>query len=152
VWQSTARRETSAREYLLCAVITVVDVHTRISDLYSVPHNQIAQQLRLAIEAIKERQESENFPALLAIDGGVRALPIVSLTSAASRSIRTRRIGARYAPDRLEREFRSRESPSLCGDLDPARECRRGPYSLGPGNDVARTVAVLRQAKSYAIP
>jgi hypothetical protein len=47
------------REYLLCAVTTVVDIHTRVSDLYSVPHNQIHQQLRLAIEAIKERQESE---------------------------------------------------------------------------------------------
>jgi Phage capsid-like protein len=51
--------EENPREYLLCAVTTVVDVHTRISDLYSVPHNQIAQQLRLAIETIKERQESE---------------------------------------------------------------------------------------------
>jgi hypothetical protein len=47
------------REYNLCAVTTVVDVHTRVSDLYSVPHNQIAQQLRLTIEAIKEQQESE---------------------------------------------------------------------------------------------
>jgi len=36
-----------------------VDIHTRISDLYSVPHNQIAQQLRLTIETIKERQERE---------------------------------------------------------------------------------------------
>ena len=44
---------------MLCAVNTVVDIHTRISDLYSVPHNQIAQQLRLTIEAIKEQQESE---------------------------------------------------------------------------------------------
>ncbi len=47
------------REYLLSAVTTVVDVHTRVSDLYSNPHNQIQQQLRLAIETIKERQESE---------------------------------------------------------------------------------------------
>ena len=44
---------------MLSAVTTVVDIHTRISDLYSVPHNQIAQQLRLAIETIKEQQESE---------------------------------------------------------------------------------------------
>jgi hypothetical protein len=51
--------EEKPREYMLSAVSTVVDVHTRISDLYSVPHNQIAQQLRLSIEAIKERQESE---------------------------------------------------------------------------------------------
>ena len=47
------------REYMLSAVNTVVDVHTRVSDLYSSPHNQIKEQLRLAIETIKERQESE---------------------------------------------------------------------------------------------
>jgi hypothetical protein len=47
------------REYLLSAVNTVLDVHTRVSDLYSTPHNQIAEQLRLTIETVKERQESE---------------------------------------------------------------------------------------------
>ena len=47
------------REYRLNAVNTVLDVHTRISDLYSSPHNQIHEQLRLTIETIKERQESE---------------------------------------------------------------------------------------------
>ncbi len=41
------------------AVNTVLDVHTRIADLYSSPHNQIHEQLRLTIETIKERQESE---------------------------------------------------------------------------------------------
>jgi hypothetical protein len=47
------------REYLLSAVQTVLDVHTRVSDLYSIPHNQIKEQLRLTIETVKERQESE---------------------------------------------------------------------------------------------
>lgn len=47
------------REYLLSAVQTVLDIHTRVSDLYSVPHNQIKEQLRLIIETVKERQESE---------------------------------------------------------------------------------------------
>lgn len=47
------------REYRLSALNTVLDVHTRVSDLYSSPHNQIAEQLRLTIETIKERQESE---------------------------------------------------------------------------------------------
>jgi hypothetical protein len=47
------------REYNLNAVNTLVDVHTRVSDLYSKPYNQIGEQLRLAIESIKERQESE---------------------------------------------------------------------------------------------
>lgn len=47
------------REYLLSAVTTVLDVHTRVSDLYSRPHDQIKEQLRLTIETIKERQEAE---------------------------------------------------------------------------------------------
>ena len=51
--------EENPREYFLSAVTTVVDVHTRVSDLYSSPHDQIQQQLRLAIETIKERQEDE---------------------------------------------------------------------------------------------
>jgi len=47
------------REYFLNAVSTVLDVHTRVSDLYSSPHDQIKEQLRLTIETIKEKQESE---------------------------------------------------------------------------------------------
>lgn len=51
--------EENPREYLLSAVNTVVDVHTRVSDLYSSPHDQIQEQLRLTIEILKERQENE---------------------------------------------------------------------------------------------
>lgn len=51
--------EETPREYLLSAVNTVVEVHTRVSDLYSVPYNQIAEQLRLTIETVKEKQENE---------------------------------------------------------------------------------------------
>jgi hypothetical protein len=51
--------EAWGREYRLGAVNTVLDIHTRVSDLYSSPHNQIQEQLRLTIETIKERQESE---------------------------------------------------------------------------------------------
>jgi hypothetical protein len=51
--------EEHPREYMLSAVNTVVDIHTRVSDLYSVPFNQITEQLRLTIEIVKERQESE---------------------------------------------------------------------------------------------
>jgi len=40
-------------------VATVLDVHTRVSDLYSSPHDQIKEQLRLVIETIKEKQEGE---------------------------------------------------------------------------------------------
>ena len=51
--------EEHPREYFLNAVSTVLDVHTRISDLYSSPHDQIKEQLRLTIETIKEVQESQ---------------------------------------------------------------------------------------------
>ncbi|MGB3485706.1 MAG: family 2A encapsulin nanocompartment shell protein [Mycobacterium sp.] len=51
--------QTSPREYTLRTISTLLDVHTRVSDLYSSPHDQITQQLRLTIETIKERQESE---------------------------------------------------------------------------------------------
>jgi Phage capsid-like protein len=47
------------REYMLSAVTTIVDIHTRVSDLYSVPHDQIGEQLRLTIETVKEKQDSE---------------------------------------------------------------------------------------------
>jgi hypothetical protein len=51
--------EEHPREYMLSAVNTVVDIHTRVSDLYSSPYSQIGEQLRLTIEIVKERQESE---------------------------------------------------------------------------------------------
>jgi hypothetical protein len=51
--------EEAPREYFLNSVSTVLDVHTRVSDLYSSPHDQIKEQLRLTIETIKEKQESE---------------------------------------------------------------------------------------------
>ncbi|CAA9891850.1 major membrane protein I (MMP-I) (35 kDa antigen) [Candidatus Methylobacter favarea] len=57
--QTFADYQEWGREYRLNAVNTVLDVHTRIADLYSSPHNQIHEQLRLTIETIKERQESE---------------------------------------------------------------------------------------------
>lgn len=51
--------EDKPREYFLNAVTTIVDVHTRVSDLYSNPHDQIKEQLRLTIEIVKEKQEHE---------------------------------------------------------------------------------------------
>ncbi len=47
------------REYPLSTVQTIVRVHTRVSDLYNDPHDQLEQQMRLTIEGIKERQEWE---------------------------------------------------------------------------------------------
>ena len=51
--------EENPREYVLNSVSTILDVHTRVSDLYSRPHDQIKEQLRLTIETIKEHQEAE---------------------------------------------------------------------------------------------
>jgi hypothetical protein len=51
--------EETPREYSLNAVTTVLDVQTRVSDLYSRPIDQIREQLRLLIEKVKERQEDE---------------------------------------------------------------------------------------------
>ena len=47
------------KEYSLSSVQTVVRVHTRVSDLYNDPYNQLEEQMRLTIEGIKERQEWE---------------------------------------------------------------------------------------------
>jgi hypothetical protein len=51
--------EEKPREYTLSSITTVLDVQTRVSDLYSSPFDQIKEQLRLTIETVKERQESE---------------------------------------------------------------------------------------------
>ena len=51
--------EEDPREYPLNTLQTVVRVHTRVSDLYNNPYNQLEEQLRLSIESIKERQEWE---------------------------------------------------------------------------------------------
>lgn len=45
------------REYNLSAIQTVVRVHTRVSDLYNGPYDQLHEQMRLTIEGIRERQE-----------------------------------------------------------------------------------------------
>jgi uncharacterized coiled-coil protein SlyX len=51
--------EAAPREYSMNALSTVLDVQTRVSDLYSHPYDQIQEQLRLLIEKVKEKQESE---------------------------------------------------------------------------------------------
>ncbi|CAM3401144.1 family 2B encapsulin nanocompartment shell protein [Kibdelosporangium persicum] len=51
--------ELTPREYELSVAQTVLRVHTRVADLYNQPMNQTEQQLRLTIEALRERQEHE---------------------------------------------------------------------------------------------
>jgi hypothetical protein len=57
--QTFVNYDENPREYFLNAVSTVLDVHTRVSDLYSSPFDQVKEQLRLAIETIKETQEGQ---------------------------------------------------------------------------------------------
>lgn len=51
--------ELKPREYELAVAQTVLQVHTRVADLFNNPMNQTEQQLRLTIEALRERQEHE---------------------------------------------------------------------------------------------
>ncbi|WP_018658244.1 family 2B encapsulin nanocompartment shell protein [Actinomadura flavalba] len=51
--------EGSPREYELSAAQTRLRVHTRVADLYNGPHDQTREQLRLTIEALRERQEHD---------------------------------------------------------------------------------------------
>jgi hypothetical protein len=65
------------REYSLSAIQTVVRVHTRVSDLYNGPYDQLEEQIRLTIEGIKERQEwelinSQKFGLLHSVDPAMR--------------------------------------------------------------------------------
>ncbi|MDR3365028.1 MAG: hypothetical protein LBS91_08835 [Clostridiales Family XIII bacterium] len=51
--------ETKPREYLLNSISTILNVDTRVSDVYSSPYDQTAEQVSLAVESLKERQESQ---------------------------------------------------------------------------------------------
>ncbi|HXT45275.1 MAG TPA: family 2B encapsulin nanocompartment shell protein [Pseudonocardiaceae bacterium] len=51
--------ELNPREYQLSVAQTVLRVHTRVADLYNNPMNQVEEQLRLTIEALREKQEDE---------------------------------------------------------------------------------------------
>ncbi len=51
--------ELTPREYELSVAQTVLRVHSRVGDLYNQPMDQTEQQLRLTIQALRERQEYE---------------------------------------------------------------------------------------------
>ncbi|XVV01277.1 family 2B encapsulin nanocompartment shell protein [Actinosynnema sp. CA-248983] len=51
--------ELKPRELELSVAQTVLRVHSRVADLYNHPMDQVEQQLRLTIEALRERQEYE---------------------------------------------------------------------------------------------
>jgi len=47
------------REYRLNAISTILNIDTRVQDVYSSPFDQTGEQLTLAVESLKERQESQ---------------------------------------------------------------------------------------------
>ncbi|MEU9606121.1 family 2B encapsulin nanocompartment shell protein [Streptomyces sp. NPDC048057] len=72
--------EASPREYELSVAQTVLKVHSRVADLFSQPMNQTEQQLRLTVQALRERQEDElvnnrEFGLLANCDHGQRIQP-----------------------------------------------------------------------------
>lgn len=51
--------ETEPREYRLNSISTIINVNTAIEDVYSSPYDQVQEQLSLAIDSLRERQESQ---------------------------------------------------------------------------------------------
>jgi hypothetical protein len=51
--------EETPREYRLSSINAVLNVQTRIGDLFSNPYDQVREQLRVVVEGVKERQENE---------------------------------------------------------------------------------------------
>jgi hypothetical protein len=51
--------EEDPREYHLSTIQTVLRTHTRVTDLYSNKIDQLREQIRLTVEAVKEREEWE---------------------------------------------------------------------------------------------
>ena len=51
--------EETPREYILSSINAIVNIDTRVADLFSKPYDQVREQLRVTIEAVKERQENE---------------------------------------------------------------------------------------------
>src|SRR5580704_5328200 len=47
------------REYHLSTIQTVLQTHTRVTDLYSNKIDQLREQIRLTVEAVKEKEEWE---------------------------------------------------------------------------------------------
>jgi hypothetical protein len=72
--------EEHPRELVLTTVTTTVQVHTRISDLFRSPMDQVKEQLTVAVERIKEKQEEElvnngNYGLLNTVHDSMRIKP-----------------------------------------------------------------------------
>src|SRR5437764_109766 len=49
--------EANPNEITLATVQTAVQIHTRIPDLFNSPHDQLREQIRLAVQALHEEKE-----------------------------------------------------------------------------------------------
>jgi hypothetical protein len=47
------------REHRLASISAIVNIDTKVADVYSSPYDQAAEQLSLAVESLRERQESQ---------------------------------------------------------------------------------------------
>lgn len=54
-----AQYEETPREYRLSSINAIVNVDTRVADVFNKPYDQVREQLRVTIEGVKERQENE---------------------------------------------------------------------------------------------
>ena len=68
------------REHTLSTVTTTIEVHTRISDLFRSPMDQAKEQLTVAVERMKEKQEDElvnngNYGLLNSVHDSMRVKP-----------------------------------------------------------------------------
>jgi len=57
--QGFIQYEEKPREYRLSAISTALNVDTLVTDVYSSPFDQTEEQLKLAVESLRERQESQ---------------------------------------------------------------------------------------------
>lgn len=57
--QGFVQYEEKPREYRLNSISTILNVNTAVEDVYSAPYDQVNEQLALAIESLRERQESQ---------------------------------------------------------------------------------------------
>jgi hypothetical protein len=57
--QGFVEYQSKPREYLLSSIATIINVDTKVTDVYSSPYDQTAEQLSLGIESLRERQESQ---------------------------------------------------------------------------------------------
>ncbi|MBP3242980.1 MAG: hypothetical protein J6L99_03915 [Ruminococcus sp.] len=57
--QGYVEYEEEPREYQLASISTIINVNTAVADVYGSPYDQVKEQLDLAIESLRERQESQ---------------------------------------------------------------------------------------------